>query len=236
MAYVDEVLADLPLLYWRLDETAGTTVTDISGNGRNGTYVGGPGLQMIGAVSDGSKSINLDGTTQYIERAAEDLLDFIGQLPFSLELWVRPTIVDTSYRRIVGHVQDTPTGEGYQIEHHITDGLYFRRAVNSVHYTIHSVTPFIKDSWNHLVATYDGRYMRMYQNGAPSDTTDSNVSLVNITKPFRVGADAGYTGADQFAGDVDEIAVYDHELKLERVEVHWRAAHEPYPLFPGKFK
>jgi hypothetical protein len=39
MAYEDEVLADLPLIYWRLDETSGTTAADSSGNGNDGTIV-----------------------------------------------------------------------------------------------------------------------------------------------------------------------------------------------------
>lgn len=38
--YTTEVLADAPLLYWRLGESGGTVAVDSSGNGRNGTYVG----------------------------------------------------------------------------------------------------------------------------------------------------------------------------------------------------
>lgn len=38
MGYADEILADSPLVYWRLGESSGTAVTDSSGNGRDGFY------------------------------------------------------------------------------------------------------------------------------------------------------------------------------------------------------
>lgn len=40
----EAILALGPIAYWPLDETSGTTATDISGNGRNGTYVNSPTL------------------------------------------------------------------------------------------------------------------------------------------------------------------------------------------------
>lgn len=40
MSYDTEVLADSPSLYWKLQDTSGTTATDSSGNARHGTYNG----------------------------------------------------------------------------------------------------------------------------------------------------------------------------------------------------
>lgn len=36
--YFGEVMADSPIIYWRLDETSGTVMGDVSGNGNNGVY------------------------------------------------------------------------------------------------------------------------------------------------------------------------------------------------------
>lgn len=40
MSYDSEVAADSPALYWKLQDTSGTTATDSSGNARHGTYNG----------------------------------------------------------------------------------------------------------------------------------------------------------------------------------------------------
>ena len=39
-AYTDAVLADSPVVFWQLNEASGTTITDSSGNGNDGTLTG----------------------------------------------------------------------------------------------------------------------------------------------------------------------------------------------------
>ena len=48
-AYRDTVLADHPISYWRLDETSGTTATDVQ-LANTGAYVGSPTLGQPGAI------------------------------------------------------------------------------------------------------------------------------------------------------------------------------------------
>ena len=49
--YRAAVLADSPLAYWRLGETSGTVAHDETGNGHDGTYVGGVTLGQPGALT-----------------------------------------------------------------------------------------------------------------------------------------------------------------------------------------
>lgn len=61
-SYATEILADSPALYWKCDETSGTTLVDSSGNGRDGTLTGS--YALAGAVVQGSSgrpSLNLTG-------------------------------------------------------------------------------------------------------------------------------------------------------------------------------
>ena len=37
--YSNKILSLSPTAYWRLNESSGTTATDSSGNGNNGTYI-----------------------------------------------------------------------------------------------------------------------------------------------------------------------------------------------------
>lgn len=59
-AYAAAVLQDNPLLYYRFADTSGTTATDSSGNGRNGTYVSTVTLNQTGATTDGNKAVYCD--------------------------------------------------------------------------------------------------------------------------------------------------------------------------------
>jgi hypothetical protein len=65
-AYVDVVDALNPLGYWRMGESAGTTVTDYSGS-YNGTYSGGVTLGATGALSgDSDTAASFDGSNDMI--------------------------------------------------------------------------------------------------------------------------------------------------------------------------
>lgn len=59
-----------PAMWWRCNESAGTTLADASGNGRTGTLNGGFTLQQPSITGDGDKGILLNGTTGYMQATA----------------------------------------------------------------------------------------------------------------------------------------------------------------------
>lgn len=61
LAYTNKVKALSPIAYWPLAESGGTTITDESGNSRNGTYA----AVTLGAtgIGDGRTSATFDGAT-----------------------------------------------------------------------------------------------------------------------------------------------------------------------------
>lgn len=61
MAYPDEVLADSPILYWKLDETSGTTAADASGNSNTGTISATGVTYSQTGVADGGTALLFDG-------------------------------------------------------------------------------------------------------------------------------------------------------------------------------
>lgn len=66
-----DLLAERPgaLLFWPLDENAGTTATDASGNGRDGTIVGAPTLGADGVTGDDRTAIAFTAAGQYVSIA-----------------------------------------------------------------------------------------------------------------------------------------------------------------------
>ena len=82
--YATEVLADSPAVYWRLDETSGTTATDASGNANHGTYGSGVTLDQIPLINAG-RSIVGAATSP----AAVDGLDLFESTVLSVEVWTK---------------------------------------------------------------------------------------------------------------------------------------------------
>lgn len=68
--FFDEVMADSPFLYYRLNEVSGTALADSSGNSRPGGISGIPGtaydLNQAGLVNDGDKAILFKDNTGFI--------------------------------------------------------------------------------------------------------------------------------------------------------------------------
>src|SRR5207248_228178 len=60
--YVNEVLADHPAAYYRLDETTGTTAFDSSNHGLDGTYSATGAMLGVPGAFAGDAGVGLDGT------------------------------------------------------------------------------------------------------------------------------------------------------------------------------
>src|SRR3990167_4009824 len=54
--YLTEVMADVPVGFWRFDEASGAIAIDKSGNGLNGVYVNTPTLAVTGPLTGSSKT------------------------------------------------------------------------------------------------------------------------------------------------------------------------------------
>jgi hypothetical protein len=83
--YSDVVIADNPIVYWKLDQTDdGIAIDEIAGN--NATFVGSVSNSSRHVPEDDGESVFLSGIRgNYIELPDTGLLD---RQIFSLELWV----------------------------------------------------------------------------------------------------------------------------------------------------
>jgi len=63
--------------------------------------------------------------------------------------------------------------------------------------------------------------MRLYINGVQVDASPSANSLLDSTAPFTIGAKS--SGGGEFAGTMDEPAVYRQALSSTMVMAHYQA-------------
>ncbi|NND02660.1 MAG: hypothetical protein HKN91_07725 [Acidimicrobiia bacterium] len=233
--YSAEVLADSPAVYWRLDETAGSTAVDVVG-GVDGTYTGGVLLGLVGLVTDGT-SAGLDGVDGFVDVPDSALINLGGPIEErSIELWF--SAADVTSRQVI--YEEGGNSRGINI--YVEDGnLYFgawNRTNNGDGTTpwaggeIFLSTPVATDTIHHVVLTLDqpsdellgyingvevvssGGIGRLYAHGA-----DIGIGAMNNQARFVSG---GQTGSGFYLdGQIDEVAVYNSVLSAARVAAHY---------------
>jgi hypothetical protein len=232
-AYVTLVRSDHPLAYYRLDEQAPATVAfDSSGNGNAGMYsdvtLGVPGAIKTDPTDTAA---GFNGMTSVVTVGAQ--LSFVGTLPFTVEAWIYPTMLDSEYRGVLSSESTTDAPRyGYLLYVAAPDASvrsgFERWGGSASNPTVWSGT-ITTDAWFHVVGTFDPNAvsplpkMRYYVNGTPVALYDK--MLVDITQPstFVIGALNGDNAniPSTFKGSIDEVAVYDHALDAGCVMAHY---------------
>jgi hypothetical protein len=93
----DKVKSLNPIVYWKLDETSGTTATDEMGN-LDGTFVNSPTLSQEALVSDGGSSILLNGTTHSVTFSGATMGSLLnGKSGITISCWVEFPSSDDGY-------------------------------------------------------------------------------------------------------------------------------------------
>ncbi len=226
-AYAALVLADKPTLYLRLDDPTGDVATDAAGRATMARYQGS-GLQrgVPGALgNDANKAIALNGETGWVNLG--DNFDFVGRVPFSIELWVKPRVVDEKFRGLFTKETNEGGRQGYLLVLNQGVGLTFDRARGGVVVQV-AAKAILAAAWSHVVVTFDGMNLRLYVNGqAAAGPTPAGIELPDTSGAAVAGARSGGNTpigqAAHFDGDLDEIAVYDLALSADRVAAHHQA-------------
>jgi len=203
--------------YWRLGETSGTSSTAAKGT-VTGTYSGMSLNRPSLLANDTDAAVDLNGSSSMARYG--DVYDFAGTSAFSLEAWVKPTTVDATSRRLFSKEWSNSSGiQGYDLVQS-SSKLQFARLRNGAYQAATAPSLAVGRTY-HVVATYDGSAMRLYVNGALVSTGASTTqSVVEGTSVFTIGAKA--SGGGNFAGTIDEAAVYTGALSDQQVTDHYK--------------
>ena len=201
----DVPIADPDLMgWWTLEEGAGGTAVDWSGQGRHGTLVGDaqwvPGFDGGALEFDGASYVD----TGYTENLAE----------WTIACWVKSPAAPSGA---------SPSGplhreQNYQFNWNHGNEVFRGAAAMNVGGTWHAAkyTPLQANRWYHLAATYDGSVFNAYRDGvlitsnsAPSGAANSESNSLKLGR---------HAAASQFfTGTVDEARVYNRALTAEEI-------------------
>jgi parallel beta-helix repeat protein len=212
------LLNELPLVYYRFDETTGTIASDSSTNGRNGTYNGGVTLGGTGGITDpNNRAATFDGVNDYVSVPSPSSF---ATSQVSVESWVNPDPTMPLYGTVAMKSSSSSWNDGYGMYWNSGKLRFFVNNYNGTNTYVEATVP--TGSWSHVVGTYDGTALKFYINGALVATTAYNLPIVQSAQPVEVGKGAG--GNYLWKGGLDELAIYGTALTAGQVQSHYLRA------------
>lgn len=217
MSYVSEVLADSPVVYYRMNEIS-MGPQDSSGNGNHvNNVVGTPNYGQQGGIpsDSGDTSILLSHVNPDYFTAPDHATLDVGDV-FTLEAWVKRTRTGSSLEE--GIITKGQDAGGLYI---LNDAIMLAKSGVAV---IVSSTSTITDTTNfhHIVATKNGATVKLYHNAVDVTGSVSNQTCASTTAVLEIGSEFG--GSFPVSAYLDEIAVYATALSAARVSAHYDAA------------
>ena len=199
--------------YWQLDEGSGPVYADTVG-GRDAQCANCPtavtGQSNYAQQFDGSAGLNA---------AADPVFDWTGSDSFTIELWVKTDGACTTDEVMIGRGSGAAywlvgcNGSG-NITFQLSDGFS----------TLNLLSPgsITGGVWHHIIAAHDSSDNSniLYIDGrvAASAVQSFTGSFANTADPVTIGH---MNGADNFAGTLDEVALYARRLPERDILTHY---------------
>jgi hypothetical protein len=235
--YAQEVLADRPVGYWRMDEGAPGPAADASGHERHGVYASLANPAMPPDLGQPAATEAL-GSSVDVATGAMGCMDAPGDGwsggEFTVEVWLKPTrsgyeVGAGTYLQTVASTvaHGGQTGWDLALRGDPERGWAVKLAAAG-RGEVGSDAPIVPHGvWSHLAASVDReRTVTLYVNGVVSHQGGLLPDIAPSSAPLRIGAPAApqWSGNFAFFGGVDEVAFYDHALPAERIAAHFAAA------------
>ena len=220
VSYSTTVLPGGPLGYWRLGETSGTNAADSSGNGRNGTYVGGVGLSQSSLITnDANKSVHTDGVDDKVTLPVLAL----ANSSFTIETWVKTgTTIGGADQTIFGAFGSSSPGEALGVR--VLDDGRARLSFGGADLDTAAGTIAFNNSSQHIVATYDAATdtSRIYLNGELK-VSGTQGPFTSTTATANLAYSGDSANPRRYLGHLDEVAVYGRALTSREITAHYQS-------------
>jgi hypothetical protein len=193
----------------------GTTWTDLSGNGNNGTLVNG-----VGYNSGNLGSLSFDGVNDYVDCGNTTSLSAIG---------------GTTNITVSGWAYYTAYGGGGQPYSVITvkgnpwtwllenpsNTFRFRITAGGSDVNVADTSTHLLNTWYNVVGTYDGSNMRIYVNGVLKNTVAQTGTLATNAVTAKIGTFQGTNY--NLTGRISNVSIYNRALTASEIQQNFNA-------------
>ena len=221
-------LSDGLVGYWKMDESSwnGTPgeVIDSSGNNNNGTSTDNANTTSTSKFGNAG---DFDGSNDNVNLGTQTILGATTRLTISV--WIKPNVAATNrYIYMAGDDWDTHLN----INNNDTIRFSLRNSLGTRTY-FDSVTAINEDSWNFIIATWDGSTMKMSINGNEDSNSGSFSGTVDESSAAKyIGIDKSGV-SNSFDGVIDEVRIYNRTLSSREIRDLYNWA--PGPVAEWKF-
>ncbi|MBN1667934.1 MAG: LamG domain-containing protein, partial [Anaerolineales bacterium] len=228
-AEIEEIYQAAPVFQMKFDENYGATqFIDAANSGNHGVCNAhacpDAGFAIEGQLDYAAEFDSLNDVVVVESDAALTLEHF------TVGAWVYPTATRANDQEIVMKglwapaTSAQPLFTNYRLfieGESLIPSVEFSQFCSDQYAKATSEVPLIKDHWNHLMATFDGKFLHLYLNGSEqafwqSDAYDtvSPCQVDDVLHALQIG---GLTEYDQvwghgFAGRLDEVTLYSQAL------------------------
>ena len=210
---------------WTFEEGKGKVVTDLSGNGTDGEFVGD--LKWTDGKFGGGLEFNGQDTWVTLGTKGEDktlaALDFKESDGFSIHSWVYAA-EDPTGKCVIWKGLGCSTwsqfllGTGaHENGENTTNAAFHIRAANGGAKLEVLGDEIPAKEWVHLVGTWDGAQLHVYVNGKLQNSEDAKGPPWASPEEVYIGADPGCGMRCQWEGIIDEVVIFDVTLTDEDV-------------------
>ena len=200
---------------------SGTTWTDLSGNGNNGTLVNG-----VGYSGDNLGSLSFDGVNDEVQLPGTNLS--LNQMTISSWNY------SSNYQQN-GFMFEKTTNGSVNTQY----SLFYNSGNNSIYYRTYGLSTtdlivnrttagVVNNQWNNVVATWDGTNKRIYVNGVLRATSANLTGTVtqNTTGAAFIGIYGG--GGYPFNGRISQTQIYNRALTAQEIQQNFNATKSRY--------
>ena len=205
---------------WSFNEGTGSTVSDTSGLGNIGSIFQATWY----TTGKYGKALSFDGTNDYVSVPDSNSLDLTNKM--TIEAWVRPT-ASSGWRTVM--MKENGSEMAY--------GMYARESTNrpsawlrinptsGSSYSAGATPALTLNTWTHMASTYDGTTLRLFINGVQRATRATTGNMYSSGDPLKFGGNAIW--GEYFAGQLDEIRVYNRALSASEIQTDMNTAITP---------
>jgi fibronectin type 3 domain-containing protein len=199
---------------YAFSQGTGTTVTDLSGNGNNGTIVGATWT----TAGKYGNALSFNGSSSRVDIPDSSSLDLTTAM--TLEAWVKPAVAPNGWKDIVYkgndmyYLEASSNGPGSPPggKTPAAGGTFGGSNANVFAPSVLSV-----GAWTHLAVTYDGSSLKIYVNGTLASTQAKTGAISTSANPLQIGGDS-FWSQQFFNGSIDEVRVYNTALTAAAIQ------------------
>jgi hypothetical protein len=207
-----------PYAWYHLNELSGTTVSDSSGNNRNGITISSP-TWVAGKLNN---ALQFSGSGQYVNTSNINFANFERTEPFSYEFWFSTSLATME---MAFSKYDTTANKGMMT--YLTSGnVWFDFRGAAAGYLAVSTNETFNDGvWHHCIITYDGYShpsgVKIYIDGTSRNLTNQKDTLGSSTmnnEYFYIGK---RSAGNFWNGKIDEFVIYNKTLNATEVSFRY---------------